>query len=75
VFVEQENIVYTLEWPSVIAKNKKIFVLRRKTFGRIASKANLTKKIDRIKAVPQIETVFYQFVSFLFILDLDQAFA
>ena len=34
MFVEQENIVCTLKWPSVIAKNgKKIFILRRKKFG------------------------------------------
>jgi hypothetical protein len=38
VFVEQENIVCTLKWPSVIAKNGKIFILQRKKFGRIDSR-------------------------------------
>jgi hypothetical protein len=42
VFVEQENIVCTLKWPRVIAKNGKIFVLRRKKFGRIDSCTTFT---------------------------------
>jgi hypothetical protein len=32
VFVTKENIVCTLKWPSLIAKNGKIFVLQRKEF-------------------------------------------
>jgi hypothetical protein len=41
MFVEQENIICTLKWPSLIAKNgKKIFILQRKKFGRIDSWKN-----------------------------------
>jgi hypothetical protein len=38
VFVEQENIVCTLKWPNLIAKNeKKSSFYKEKKFGRIDS--------------------------------------
>ncbi len=38
MFVTEVNNALTTEWPSFIAKWKKIFVLRRKKFGRIDSR-------------------------------------